>query len=61
LWQPELHRSLRSILGNLINLPLESENLRDWIEKISNDGLSGGKTDYEHIDYVPLSNYGDVG
>ena len=35
LWQPEFHRPLRSVLGNLINLPLQATSLRDWIEKIS--------------------------
>lgn len=27
---------LDEVLGNLLNLPLDSKNLRDWIEKISN-------------------------
>ena len=35
LWQPEFHKPLRSVLGNLINLPLQATSLRDWIEKIS--------------------------
>ena len=35
IWQDNLKRTLRSILGNLINLPLQAIDLRDWIEKIS--------------------------
>lgn len=49
IWQDNLKRTLRSILGNLVNLPLQAIDLRDWIEKISAmsgsspGGNSGGK------------------
>lgn len=36
-WQPGIERSLRSVLGNLVNLPLEAVDLRDWMEKNSNN------------------------
>ena len=36
-WQPGIQRSLRSVLGNLVNLPLEAVDLRDWMEKNSNN------------------------
>ena len=55
IWQDNLARNLRSVLGNLINLPLQAINLRDWIEKIS-----AGKISYEKLNYVPLSNYGYI-
>ena len=30
------YKTLKEVLGNLMNLPLSSTNLREWIEKISN-------------------------
>lgn len=30
------YKTLKEILGNLMNLPLNSTNLREWMEKISN-------------------------
>lgn len=44
IWQDNLERTLRSVLGNLINLPLQATNLRDWIEKISAMGGNGGSS-----------------
>lgn len=44
LWQPEFHKPLRSVLGNLINLPLQATSLRDWIEKISAMSGNGGSS-----------------
>lgn len=61
IWQDNLERTLRSVLGNLINLPLQAINLRDWIEKISAMGGSGGgDANYENLAYVPLSHFGDI-
>lgn len=48
IWQDNLERTLRSVLGNLINLPLQATNLRDWIEKISAIS-SGGDTGVGNI------------
>lgn len=61
IWTDGIPVNLHKILGNLRNLPYNSVSLRDWIEKISTgQGQGSGDANYENLDYVPLSNYGDI-
>ena len=54
-WQPGIQRSLRSVLGNLVNLPLNATDLRDWMEK-----MRLGSANYNNLAFVPLSTFGRI-